>query len=180
MASAPVATNDGGAQTALALLVLIAAIVGWVALRSFVRGLRARKTQVATGGRYADYVMEVLVNAAKIDGRVSAQEIAAIGAALSEAGAATRPEAIQAALQHASLSKDELVAFLAARSSTFSHHQKTALLKALLAVFVADDAFDEIEHAALVDYTSAVGFDRQSAADRLRGIARDFRRGDIT
>jgi hypothetical protein len=55
-----------------------------------------------------------------------------------------------------------------------------ALLKALLSVFTADGSFDETEHAALVDYTAAVGFDRQSAPEILRGISRDFARGTIT
>ena len=45
-----------------------------------------------------------------------------------------------------------------------------------MTVFVADGKFDEIEHAALVDYTAAVGFDRQGAPEMLRG----FVRGSIT
>jgi hypothetical protein len=31
-----------------------------------------------------------------------------------------------------------------------------------------------------VDYTAAVGFDRQSAPDMLRGLSRQFTRGNIT
>ena len=55
-----------------------------------------------------------------------------------------------------------------------------ALLKALLSVFVADGRFDEREHAALVDYTEAIGFDRKSAPDMLKGLTRDFAKGNIT
>jgi uncharacterized membrane protein YebE (DUF533 family) len=87
---------------------------------------------------------------------------------------------VRGALTSAQLTKDELVAYLAARSGKFSREQKMALLKALLSVFSADGRFDETEHAALVDYTAAVGFDRQSAPEMLRGIARDFQRGRIT
>ena len=36
------------------------------------------------------------------------------------------------------------------------------------------------EHAALVDYTEAIGFDRQSAIDTLRRMSRDVVRGNIT
>ena len=80
----------------------------------------------------------------------------------------------------AQLSKDELVAYLAAKANAFTREQKTALLKALLGVFAADGRFDETEHAALVDYTAAVGFDRKSAPEMLRGLTRDFARGTIT
>ncbi|MBL8532157.1 MAG: TerB family tellurite resistance protein [Hyphomonadaceae bacterium] len=181
-ASAPAsASNEGGGQAALALLVLIVIVIAWIGLRSAVRRLRAGKTQRATGGRYADYVREVLANAARLDGRVSDAEASAIAAALAEAtGAAPSPGEVESTLRAARLSKEELVAFLAARSNQFSHEQKVALLKALLAVFVADGAFDESEHAALVDYTAAVGFDRQSAPQMLAAIARDFRQGRIT
>jgi tellurite resistance protein len=84
------------------------------------------------------------------------------------------------AFTRAQLSKDELVAYLAERARAFTRAQKVSLLKALLGVFVADGRFDETEHAALVDYTAAIGFDRQSAPEMLRGIARDFSRGNIT
>ena len=39
---------------------------------------------------------------------------------------------------------------------------------------------DESEHAALVDYTAAVGFDRPGAPQILRNLAADFKRGNIT
>jgi hypothetical protein len=54
------------------------------------------------------------------------------------------------------------------------------LLKALLSVFVSDGRFDETEHGALIDYTEAIGFDRQSAPEMLHRLSRDVVRGNIT
>lgn len=173
------AANGGG--PALALIILIAAAIGWIAVRQLVRGLRAQRTQSAVGADFSKYALEALVNAAKIDGRMSEAEQTAIAAAMRELTAAEiDSSALASALAEARLTKDELVAYLAARSAQFSRAQKTALLKALLSVFSADGRFDEVEHAALVDYTAAVGFDRQSAPEMLRSIARDFQRGRIT
>jgi uncharacterized membrane protein YebE (DUF533 family) len=175
------AAASSGPGAALALIILIAAIAGWIGIRQFVRGLRAQKTQSAVGENFASYALQVLVNAAKLDGRVSDSEQAAIVNAMRDlGGAGADATAVRGALTSAQLTKDELVAYLAARSGKFSREQKMALLKALLSVFSADGRFDETEHAALVDYTAAVGFDRQSAPEMLRGIARDFQRGRIT
>ena len=180
-AAPPTAAASDNTGLALALLVLIVAIVGWIGLRSLVRSLRARKAEAAVGGRFPDYALEALVNAAKIDGRVNDEERAAIARAMTEmAGPSFDAARVDSAFASARLNKDELVAYLAARAGAFTRDEKTALLKALLGVFVADGRFDESEHAALVDYTAAVGFDRKSAPDMLRGLARDFARGNIT
>jgi uncharacterized membrane protein YebE (DUF533 family) len=96
------------------------------------------------------------------------------------AGEAYEAVNVETAFAGRGLNKDELVAFLAAQAATFTRDQKAALLKALLSVFVSDGKFDESEHAALVDYTAAVGFDRQNAPNMLRGLARSFQRGSIT
>lgn len=173
------ATEAGGAP--IALFVIIVAIVAWFGLRALVRGLRAGKTAAAIGADFRSYAMEALANAANIDGRVNDAERGAIAQAMRElTGAAVEAASVDAALASAKLSKDELVAYLADRSAAFSRSQKTALLRALLSVFVADGKFDETEHAALVDYTAAVGFDRQSAPEMLRRLSRDFVRGSIT
>jgi len=172
-------TSNGG--TVLALFVIIVAVALWLALRAFIRGLRAQKTQSATGGDFAGYVLQALVNAAKIDGRVNDAEKRAIAAAMRElAGEAFETVKVEECFATARLNKDELVDFLAARSSAFTRDQKVALLKALMSVFVADGKFDEVEHAALMDYTAAIGFDRQSAPQMLRGLVGDFKRGSIT
>ena len=166
--------------TMLVIGAMLAALAAWLGGVSLTRLLRARKAQAATGGRYGDFVLEALVNAAKIDGRVNQAERAAIAAALAEAtGSAIDPPVLENSFAHARLSKDELVAYLAAQASRFTHQQKVSLLKALLAVFVADNQFNESEHAALIDYTEAVGFDRQSAPQMLRGLEGDLRRGNI-
>jgi uncharacterized membrane protein YebE (DUF533 family) len=178
-AAAPLKDDTAGATLALFLLVVIGA--AWLALRTFVRSLQARKTERAVGASFTDYALEALVNAAKVDGRVNDEERRAIARAIGElAGPTYTPQVVEAAFAKAKLSKDELVAYLASRSKAFSRDQKTALLKALLSVFVADGRFDEREHAALVDYTEAVGFDRKNAPDFLRGLTRDFARGNIT
>jgi len=175
------AAPDSGAGATFALFILIVIVAAWIGARQFIRSLRAGKTKSVVGANFADYAREVLVNAAKIDGRVSDDERAAVSRAMAEIAGAAHDEArLTTAFAAARLSKDELVAYLAARSASITREQKMALLRALLSVFSADGNFDEVEHAALVDYTAAVGFDRQSAPDMLRGIARQFVRGNIT
>ena len=176
-------TNLGtaGDATTTAIIIFISVVVVWIAFRVVSRALRAGKAASVVGASFADYAREALVNAAKIDGRVNDDERAAVSRAMRELVGDAHDEAkLTQAFDQARLNKDELVAYLTSRSRTFSREQKTALLKALLAVFVADGRFDETEHAALVDYTAAVGFDRQNAPDMLRGLARDFTRGNIT
>lgn len=178
-ASTPAAAG-GDNRAMLAIGLLIALVAGWLGFVSLVRILRARKAEAATGGRYGDYVLQALVNAARIDGRVTEPERAAIAQAYAEAtGAPVEPDMIEAAFAGAKLSKDELVAYLAARADQFSHAQKVGLLRALLTVFVADGHFDEAEHGALIDYTAAVGFDRGSAPQMLRSVAASIKRGNI-
>lgn len=168
---------EAGGGAVIALFVIVAAIALWVALRAFVRGLQARKTQTATGGDFTGYALEALVNAAKLDGRVNDAEKRAIAIAMREiAGEAFEAVKVEQCFATAKLNKAELVAFLAARSQAFTRDQKVALLRALMSVFVADGKFDESEHAALVDYTAAIGFDRQGVPEMLRGFAR----GSIT
>lgn len=176
----PKPQTEDASGAALALFVLVLLIGGWFALRTFVRTMRSRKTEAAVGANFTEYALEALVNAAKIDGRVSEEEHTAIARAMAELSPGFERERVGPAFERARLNKDELVAYLATKSGAFRREQKVALLKALLSVFVADGHFNESEHAALVDYTAAVGFDRQSAPDMLRGIARDFARGSIT
>ncbi|MBI3438155.1 MAG: TerB family tellurite resistance protein [Proteobacteria bacterium] len=164
----------------LALLILLVAALAWFGLRAFVRGLRAGKTHAAVRGNFHEFAREALINAAKLDGRVDTRERDAIVTALAEIGLALDATALESAFVQAGLGKEELIAYLRARSGTFSREQKVWLLKALLAVFVADGRFDESEHAALVDYTAAIGFDRQKAPEMLRDLSRQFLRGNIT
>lgn len=174
-ASAPADTSSGSAV--IALFVIVAAVALWVALRAFVRGLQAKKTETATGGDFTGYALEALVNASKLDGRVNDQERRAITAAMREiAGEAFEAVKVEECFAGPGLNEAELVSFLATRSRAFTRDQKVALLKALMSVFVADGKFDESEHAALMDYTAAIGFDREGAPQLLRS----FTRGSIT
>ncbi len=172
--------DSAPANAPLAVLILIVAAMGWFGLRAFVRRVRAGKAGAIVQGNFTDFAREALVNAAKIDGRVDVRERDAMAASLQEIGAAFDAAALDQAFANARLGKGELVAYLRTRSSAFTRDQKVWLLKALLSVFVADGRFDESEHAALVDYTAAVGFDRQKAPDMLRDLSRQFMRGSIT
>jgi uncharacterized tellurite resistance protein B-like protein len=170
-----------GPGSALALLVLIAAIVGWLGVRAFIRRLRARKAESVVRGAFPDYALEALANAARLDGRIADVERAAIAQAMRDiAGASFDSTRLDEALSRAALTKDELVAYLEDKSRLFSNEQKVQFLKALLGVFVADGRFDEIEHHALIEYTAAVGFDRQSAPQMLRGLVSDMAKDRIT
>lgn len=179
-AAVPAVAASNEAQGALVVAGIVGLAIAWLVWGWLVRVMRAQKAASATGGRYEDFVIEALVNAAKIDGRVNDAERAAIAKALAEtAGVSIDPPVLANAFANAKLGKAELTAFLMARSSSFSREQKLGLLKALMAVFVADGRFDEAEHAALIDYTAAIGFDRTSAPEMLRGVEGDLRRGNI-
>ncbi|ANP44534.1 TerB family tellurite resistance protein [Candidatus Viadribacter manganicus] len=176
------ASDAGGAQASsggpvIALFVIVAALGLWFALRTFIRGLQASKTETATGGDFSGYALEALVNAAKLDGRVNEQEKRAIAVAMREiAGETFDAGKVEECFTRQGLNKAELISFLAARSGAFSRDQKVALLRALMSVFVSDGKFEESEHGALMDYTAAVGFDREGAPQLLRS----FTRGSIT
>ncbi|MEZ5971294.1 MAG: TerB family tellurite resistance protein [Hyphomonadaceae bacterium] len=174
--AAEVTTSANGGAV-VALFIVIAAIALWIALRAFVRNLQAKKTETATGGDFNGYALAALVNAAKLDGLVKDEEKRAITTAMREiAGEAFEAAAVEEAFARPGLNEAELVSFLATRSNAFTRDQKAALLKALMAVFVSDGKFDESEHSALVDYTAAIGFDREGAPQLLRS----FTRGSIT
>jgi len=173
--SASGGTSSGGAV--IALFVVVAAIALWVAFRAFVRSLQAKKTETAVGTDFTGYALAALVNAAKLDGRVNDEEKRAIVIAMREIGGeAFEAVRVEEAFAKPGLNKDELISFLASRGRAFTRDQKVALLKALMAVFVSDGMFQETEHSALIDYTAAIGFDRQGIPEMLRGFAR----GDIT
>lgn len=174
------ADPSSGNETAFALLLLLALIAAWFAVRFFVRRMRARSAEAVVHGSYDAFLLEALTNAAKLDGRVSAPERDAIAASIRDAcGHELSPSQIDDALARATLTKDALVAYLEEHANAFSDVQKVRFLKALLSVLVADGGFDESEHHALVDYTAAIGYDRQSAPQRLRGLVQDMARDRI-
>lgn len=174
------ARADSANGGALAVLVLIVVALAWVGLRALLRRLRVGKTEGIVHGAFPEFALQALANAARLDGRVADAERAAIKSAMRElAGAEFDVASVDAALNAANLSKDELVDYLTSSAARFTTAQKTALLKALLGVFVADGRFDETEHQALVEYTAAIGFDRASAPGRLRGLLSDMARDRI-
>jgi uncharacterized membrane protein YebE (DUF533 family) len=171
--------SEGSA--ALAIFVLLVAVLAWIGLRMLIRSIRSRKTEAAVGTSFSAFAQQALVNAARIDGRVADEEKHAILVAMRQIdGEAYEAAAVEAAFAKASLSKNELVAYLAAHAGRFTRDQKAALLKGLVSVFVSDGRFDEGEHAALVDYTTAIGFDRQGAVQTLRSLSNQIVRGNIT
>ena len=171
--------TDGSA--ALALFVLLVAVLAWIGLRMLIRSLRSRKTEAAVGTSFSAFALQALVNAARIDGRVAEEEKRAILVAMRQIdGEAYEASNVESAFAGAGLSKAELVAYLSAHANKFTRDQKAALLKGLVSVFVSDGRFDEGEHAALVDYTTAIGFDRQGAVNTLRTLSGQMLRGNIT
>ena len=178
--SAAIPAQDGQGNSALLLLILIAVIFGWLALRATIRRIGAQRTQAVVHDTFHEFALVALQNAAQLDGRITDSERAAIAQAMRDiAGASFDPTQLDAPPQ-TRLTKNELVAYLEGKSRSFSNEQKTKFLKALLGVFVADGRFDEVEHQALVDYTAAVGYDRQGAPDRLRALLGDMVRDRIT
>ncbi len=175
------ANVGGSAGSALALLVLIVAVAGWLGLRALIRRFRAQKAEAIVKGDFATFALEALANAARLDRRVAPTEREAILQAMREiTGADYASSKVDAALAGARLSKNELVAYLGAKSRAFAREQKVQFLKAILGVFVADGRFDETEHHALIEYTAAVGFDRESAPQRLRELLADMAGNRIT
>ncbi len=68
-ATAPVVASDD--SSALAVLALIAAALAWIGMRVLIRRLRAGKTERVVQGAFDQFALAALVNAAKLDGRVS-------------------------------------------------------------------------------------------------------------
>ncbi len=177
-AAAP-ASDANGAM--MALLAIAGVALAWFGARTLMQRMRAARTDAVVHGDFAAFALEALVNAAKLDGRFSEPERAAIVAALDEiTGGAFDAAQVDVAHGRASLSKGALIDYLGQKSSALSHAQKLQFLKALLRVFIADGVFDETEHHALVEYTAAIGFDRPTAAERLRGLMGAMTRDQIT
>ncbi len=145
------------------------AIFYWLAATAMQRKRFAQETAAVVGGDFAAYLLEVLANAAKIDGRIEEAERAAIAKVMSEAtGKAFDRAKADTAVDAARLSRAQLHAYLAERSSAFSTEQKLTLLKGVLTVAAADGKFDQREHDAYLAYFEAVGFSRKSAPQMLQ------------
>jgi uncharacterized membrane protein YebE (DUF533 family) len=162
------------------LLALLAAAAAWMVWRVLMHRLRAAKAEAIVHDDFVAFALHALASAARIDGEVGSAERDAIGAAVREiSGKPMESARVDAALSGSQLSKQELLAYLEEHSDRLSHEQKVGFLRALLSVFVADGRFDEGEHQALVEFTAAIGFDRQTAPGRLRGLLSDMARGRV-
>jgi uncharacterized membrane protein YebE (DUF533 family) len=168
-------------QDALPYIIVIAVLVAvWFGMRALMRRSLAKTAEAVVGERFADFMFEVLVNAARIDGRLDEAERAAIAAAMKETGGeAFDRAAVDAGLARARLSKPDLVAYLAERGGAFSVEQKCLLLKAVLSVAMADGKFDQREHDIYLEYIEAIGFERQSAPQMLSELVGQASRGNI-
>ena len=169
------APRDAWSLTAAELGLLPDAVI-----RAGIRRLQASRAKAAVHDAFQEFALVALVNAAQLDGRISDPERTAIADAMRELAGPDFDVARLNAAPRSGLSKDELVAYLEEKSRALPNEQKVAFLKALLGVLVADGRFDEAEHQALVDYTAAVGFDRQGAPGMLRGLLGDMARDRIT
>ena len=153
----------------LLLVFAFAAIVFWIAATSMQRKRYARETAAVVGGDFAAYLLEVLANAAKIDGRIDEAERHAAVRVMSDAtGAAFERAKVDTAIEVARLNHAQLLAYLQERSAAFSTEQKLLLLKGVLSVAAADGRFDQREHDAYLAYFEAVGFSRKSAPQMLQ------------
>ena len=123
---------------------------------------------------FTAFLLEVLVNAAKIDGDAADAEIDAIAAAMTDATktAYARTDA-QAAIARAALSRADLVAHLKKSGRAFSKEERMALLRHLFTVVAADGKFEEAERTALLAYIEAIGFEQ--APSVLDAIMQPFR-----
>jgi uncharacterized membrane protein YebE (DUF533 family) len=156
------------------------AVGAWVGARALMRHSQAKAAEAVVGARFADFMFEVLVNAARIDGRLDVAEREAIAQSMSEAnGAPFDRAAVDAGLSRARLAKDDLVAYLAENGRGFSMPQKCALLKGVLSVAMADGKFDQREHDIYIDYIEAIGFERVSAPQMFQDLVGKAARGNI-
>ena len=160
------------------IVLLLAAAAIWIAGSSYLRKQRAQAAEAVVGNDFGSLLLAALAMAAKIDGRIDETERVAMAEVMTQAlGAAFARADVDAALANAKLSKEELVAYLAAKSMTFSVEQKTQVLKGVLSVAMADGRFDEREHAIYLDYIAAIGFEHRTAPQMLQDMVRDMAAG---
>lgn len=160
------------------IVTLLAAAAIWIAGSSYLRKQRAKAAEAVIGNDFGSFLLAALANAVKIDGRIDESERVAMVEVMTQAlGAPFERADVDTALANARLSKEELVAYLGAKSITFSVEQKTQVLKGVLTVAMADGRFDEREHAIYLDYIAAVGFEHRSAPQMLQDMVRDLAAG---
>ncbi|MGE0046378.1 MAG: TerB family tellurite resistance protein [Hyphomonadaceae bacterium] len=125
---------------------------------------------------FADFLLQALVNAARVDGEAADGEIDAIVTAMSAArGAPVSAEEVRAAIAGATLTREDLVAYLTKHGRRFTKEERTKLLRDLLSVIAADGRFETAERDALMAYIEAVGFAGAQANDVFDTIMQPFR-----
>ena len=171
-------SGDGGFDVATIIFLVLAGIVIFLGLTTLQRKQRVQAVETVVQGKFTDFMLEVLANAARIDGHVDDAERQAIVDVMSQANGALFARAdADAALSRATLNKAQLVTYLNAKARTFTIAQKTALLKGVLTVAMADGRFDEREHAVYLDYIAAIGFDHKTAPQILQQLIHDLASG---
>ena len=155
----------------IVLIVALGAI--WFAMRRLRRQRHALDTEAVVGQNYSEYLLQVLVNAAKLDGAVNVAEREAIVSYLSQVlGAPVEQVTVNTALSNARLSKEQLIAYLTTRAGTLTAEQKLQLIKGVLTVIAADGVLEDSERETLIDYIEAMGFDRKQAPSVLTELIR--------
>jgi uncharacterized membrane protein YebE (DUF533 family) len=126
--------------------------------------------------RFPDFLLEVLANAARIDGDAADLERQAIVAAMTTATGAVFPrESVDAAIAAATLTRDDLTGYLRRRAGRFSKAEKMTLVRELLAVIAADGLFAAPERDALMGYIEATGVGGGGADAIIEALVAPFR-----
>lgn len=126
--------------------------------------------------KFADFLLEALANAARIDGDAAAPEREAIAAAMSRAtGAPFAGAAVDAAIAAARFTRQDLTAYLRKRHAQFSRAQRMTILRELLSVIAADGLFAAPEREALEAYIEAIGFAESQVETILDALVAPFR-----
>lgn len=108
---------------------------------------------------FLEFLLEVLVNGARIDGAADESERGVIVAIMSEAKGAPFPRAqVDLRLELATLTREDLCAYLGKAGVHFSEEERKTVLRGLVRVIAADGRVEPAESAALIGYIEAIGF----------------------
>ncbi|MBI1185933.1 MAG: hypothetical protein GC206_01085 [Alphaproteobacteria bacterium] len=125
---------------------------------------------------FPDLLLEVLANAARIDGEAAELERQAIVAAMTTATGAVFPrDKVDAAVDAAALTRADLTVYLRKHASRFSRVEKMTIVRELLAVVAADGLFPAAEKEALMGYIEAAGLGGGHAEAILDALVAPFR-----
>jgi uncharacterized membrane protein YebE (DUF533 family) len=118
---------------------------------------------------FLEFLLEALVNGARIDGQADEAERQTIERIMSEAKGAPFARAdVDAAIERATLTREDLCGYLKRKGRSFSADERMTILRGLVAVIAADGRLTEPERAALIGYIEAIGFDHgPSVLDKL-------------